>query len=119
MEIRWRSPPERRPPRSPDAGLILIGQLHDKVVGVGRFGGLHDLLFICVQTAIADIIGNGAGEEQWFLEDKANLGAQRSGGLGSQVMPIQGNPSIAGIPQNRGNRLSSVVLPCRLARQSR
>ena len=52
-----------------DHGVIAIGEVFDKIVSVGEFGGLLDFFFGGIRAAVSDIIGYGAVEEGRFLRD--------------------------------------------------
>ena len=49
----------------------------DEGVGVGQLGGGPDLFIRGVQLAVADVVGNGAGEEVGILQDDAQRLPQR------------------------------------------
>src|SRR5919112_3925145 len=57
-------------------GLVPILEVHDEVVGVGRFGGLDNLLHRSVQLPVDDVLPYGGAEEDRVLEDDPDLLAQ-------------------------------------------
>ncbi len=63
-----------------NAGLVAIRQGADKIVGVGLAGDFLNLLRGGGGQAVADIFGDGAGEEEGHLGDDADLAVE--GGLG-------------------------------------
>ena len=56
--------------------LIALGQVADELIGAGQMGGGLHLLIRCVQTAVADVIGHGAGKEVGILEHHAQRPAK-------------------------------------------
>ena len=52
-------------------GVVAIRQVADEGIRVGQAGGGADFLIGGVQLAVADVIGNGAGEQMGVLEDDA------------------------------------------------
>jgi hypothetical protein len=59
-----------------DDGLVPVLELHYEVVGVGRFGGLDNLLRGGVQLSVGDVLLDGSAEEDRVLEDDPDLLAQ-------------------------------------------
>ena len=57
-------------------GVIALRQRPDKVVGVGRFGRLDNLLFRGILASIGDIVANGSVEEPRILQHHAEHAAQ-------------------------------------------
>src|SRR5215212_1069482 len=57
-------------------GLVPIFEVHDEVVGVGRFGGLDNLLHRSVQLPVGDVLPDGGAEEDRVLEDDPDLLAE-------------------------------------------
>ena len=76
-EIRWRSPPEQLGPALADHRLVLLGEADDEIVGVGRLGSGDDLVHGRLEPAVADIVGDGVGEQQRLLLDEADALAKR------------------------------------------
>ena len=68
-----------------DAGLVAIRQGADKVVGVGQAGSLLHLSGGGFGYAVADVLGDGAGEEEGFLRNDAHLAVQGFLGDGAHV----------------------------------
>ena len=64
-----------------------LGQVADKGVGVGQPGRRADLLIGGVQLAVADVVGNGAGEQVGILQDDAQGPAQESFRISRTSMP--------------------------------
>ena len=63
-----------------NAGLVAIRQGADKIVGVGLAGDFLNLLLRGIRQTVADVLGDGAGEEEGHLRDDTDLAVQ--GGLG-------------------------------------
>ena len=59
-----------------DHGLVALGEAADEGVGVGTLGGGNALLVGGVQTAVADVVHNGAGEEVGVLKNRTQRPAQ-------------------------------------------
>src|SRR5918997_4399727 len=59
-----------------DDCLVPIFEVHDELVGVGRFGSLDNLLRSGVQLAVGDVLLDGGAEENRVLEDDPDLLAQ-------------------------------------------
>ena len=57
-------------------GVIALGQTADELVGVGQLCCDLDLLVGRIQTAIADVLAHGAGEQVGVLQDDAQRAAQ-------------------------------------------
>ena len=76
-QMRWRSPPGEPAPFSPTYRLVRLRQTLDEVVRVGRLRSLDDLVHGGVELAVADVLLDRPREEQWLLEDDADLLAER------------------------------------------
>lgn len=64
-------------------------KIHDKVVSVGHFGSGFDLLLRDVLLAIADVLGDGGGEQNGFLADHPYLLSQPFCVQGLDVPTVQ------------------------------
>src|SRR5215217_4759774 len=82
-----------------DDGLVPIFELHYEVVGVGRFGGLDNLLRGGVQLAIGDVLLDGGAEEDRVLEDDPDLLAQGLELVVLYVSPIDPDGAASGFVQ--------------------
>ena len=69
-------------------GVIALFQPHDEVVGVYRFGGGHDFLIRCIQLSVADVVPDGAGEQEIILGHDAHLPPQAFDGNLLHVMAV-------------------------------
>ena len=59
-----------------DLGVVPVLHPTYELVGADGLGGLYDLLVGGVQAAVADIVHDGAGEDEAVLEHDAHLAAQ-------------------------------------------
>ena len=59
-----------------DDGVVPLGQVADEGVGIGQPGRRPDLLVRGVQLAVADVVGDGAGEQVGILQNNAQGPAQ-------------------------------------------
>ena len=57
-------------------GVIPLGQVLDKGVGVGQFGRGDHLFVGGIQLAVADVVGDGSGEQVGILQDDPQGAAQ-------------------------------------------
>ena len=55
-----------------DTAVVTLGQGHDEFMGLGCFGGGHDVRFGGVRTAVADVVADGAGEKDGVLGNKSD-----------------------------------------------
>src|SRR3712207_1622019 len=78
-----------------DDGLVALFEIHYEVVGVGRLGGLDNLLRCSVQLPVGDVLLDGGAEEDRVLEDDPDLLAQGLELVVLYVSPIDpdGTPS--------------------------
>ena len=60
-----------------DRGVVSLGQVADKAVGVGQLSRRHDLLVGGVGPSVADVLGHGAGKQVRILQHHAQGPAQR------------------------------------------
>ena len=58
-------------------------------MSVGRLRRLDDLLVRGIEPAVADVPGDGAGEQQRLLEHEADLAAQRAQGQAADVVAVE------------------------------
>ena len=72
-----------------DLGLVAVGQALDEFVGVGRLGGLDDLLQRRLQAAVPDVVGDRPGKEHRVLGHHADLAAQRLEAQRPHVAPVE------------------------------
>ena len=72
-------------------GVKPVGEGHDKVVGLGVFGGLDDLFLGGVRTAPEKVFPDGSGEEHVGLKDHADAAAQLLQGVVPHVHPVHQN----------------------------
>ena len=77
MQSRWRSPPDRRTPRSPICVSYPSGKVRDEFVRVGGGCGRDDLVRRGVEAAVADVVGDRAREQQRLLRHDADVVAER------------------------------------------
>src|SRR5215217_5761053 len=77
-------------------GLVPILEVHDEVVGVGRFGGLDNLLRGSVQLAVGDVLLDGGAEEDRALKDDPDLLAQGLELVVLYVSPIDPDGAASG-----------------------
>ena len=78
MAISWRCPWRKVRAVVGEHGVITVGQAADEVVRTGEDCGLAALVIRCVETAVADVVHDRAGEEVRVLKDKAEGAAQVS-----------------------------------------
>ena len=71
--------------------LVAAGQGADEVVGVGSLGGGNDLLVGGVQTAVADVLHDGALEQPGVLQHHAEALAQSAAVKVAHVVAVQGD----------------------------
>lgn len=68
-----------------------LWQVHDEVVGVGLLGGLDDVIHVDPGSPVADVLGDGGGEEHGLLLHDANQRAQPLDVQPSDVMTVKGH----------------------------
>ena len=71
--------------------LVAAGQGADEVVGVGGLGGSDDFLVSGVQTAVADVLHDGALEQPGVLQHHAEAFPQGAAVKVPQVVAVQGD----------------------------
>ena len=76
-----------------DHRLVALGKALDAAVGVGLFGGGHDLPVGGVGLAQCDILTNGAGLQPGVLEDHADVMPQRAPVHLPCILTIQTDPA--------------------------
>ena len=72
-----------------DLGQVALFHLHDEVVRVHGLGRLNDLLVGRAQLAVADVVHDGAGEDEAVLHHDAHLLAQRAQLHVAHVVAVQ------------------------------
>ena len=60
-------------PALADHRLVLLGQAHDEIVSVRRFGGGDDLVHVASSRPYRMLFGDGVGEQQRLLLDQADF----------------------------------------------
>ena len=71
--------------------LVAAGQGADEVVGIGGLGGGNDLFVGGIQTAIADILHDGALEQPGVLQHHAEALAQGTAVKVADIVAVQGD----------------------------
>ena len=69
-------------------GVIALGQVHNKVVGIGLLGGFDALLFCGAFSGIFQVVHHGIGEQEGLLQHDTDLPAQTCLGQLGQVLSI-------------------------------
>ena len=90
-----------------DAGVVAVGQAQDEVVGVGGRGGGGDVLVGGVGAAPADVVGDGAVEDECLLEDGGDVAPQVGECEVAQVDVVEGDRpgvGVVGAQQQLGER---------------
>mmetsp|Transcript_33988 Transcript_33988/g.85615 ORF Transcript_33988/g.85615 Transcript_33988/m.85615 type:complete len:567 (-) Transcript_33988:863-2563(-) len=78
--------------------VVALRQLGDELVGVGQARRGHELLAGRVDP-VADVGGDGGGEELWFLADDADLAAVPASIQRAQRLAVQKQLALAGVVQ--------------------
>ena len=68
--------------------VIALFQPHDEVMGIHRFGSSYDFIIRCVKLSIADVVPDGAGEQEVVLGHDAHLPPQAFDGNLLHVMAV-------------------------------
>ena len=76
-QMRWRSPPDSRTPRSPMSVWYPSASRSMKSWALAALAALDDLVHRRLQAAVADVVGDRPGEQDRFLRHHADLPAQR------------------------------------------
>ncbi len=71
--------------------MVLLRQLHDEIVGQGRFCGVDHALLGNIVQAVADVVPHGVVKQYIFLGDHGNLLAQRLDGDAADVHAVDAN----------------------------
>ena len=108
---RWRSPPDRPPPASATRRVVALRQPRDELVRVRGARRLLDLVVGRVEPAVAEVVGDRAGEQHRILQHDRDLLAQRSHAVVAHVDAVDRARGRRSASKNRGIRLTSVVLP--------
>ena len=77
MASRWRCPPESVAPAFAHAGVVLVGELHDRVVQVGDLAGDHHRLLAHIRAHEQQVLADGPVEQERLLEDDPDMLPQR------------------------------------------
>ena len=80
-----------------DAGVVAVAELGDEVMGVGGPGGGDNLGLGRVLASVADVVRDGAGEEDAVLHDNADLPAERLDVVGGDGLVVDEDVARAGI----------------------
>ncbi len=84
-----------------DVAVVPLGQRADETVRADGLGRRDDVRAGGVRPAQGDVVRHGAGEEERFLGDHADAGAQFGVGHLAQVGPVQGDPPARRVVQPR------------------
>ena len=77
MQRRWRWPPEDVRAALLDVGIVLVRELLDEVVRLRQFAGVDHLFIGGIGVAPAQVVLDGAGEEDVLLQHHGHGVAQR------------------------------------------
>ena len=72
--------------------VITLGQVHDKIMRLGSFGGCLNLLITGLWTTVADIVPQRAGKQDGLLGHAPNLGEQAVLADLPDIHPIHQHP---------------------------
>ena len=75
IATRWRWPPDSFTPALADNRVVLLLEPLDELVGVGDAAHPLDLLERRIGPSVADVVGDGAVEQEVVLQDDAQLRA--------------------------------------------
>src|SRR5215207_3084230 len=100
-ESNWRCPWLNAPPPSPKNRVVAFGKCRDEVVGVDNTGrGLHLLarrLRGVAGTAVADVLSDGAREQERLLEHDPDVGPEVPACEFPDVPTVDKDPSFHGV----------------------
>src|SRR5690625_786955 len=82
-----------------DDGIVSVGELGNKIMGIGHFGRPYNVFRTRVWCGISDIFCNAASEQKRFVKDKADLRSQVGDGRISYVDAIDGNAAFVDVIQ--------------------
>ena len=71
--------------------LGYLWQVHDEVVGIGFLGCSNYIFHRCIFSAIANILCNGGGKQNWLLLHYPNLSSEPLDVKRANVVAIQGH----------------------------
>ena len=77
-----------RVPAFADDRVVALGQTLDESVRTGRGGGGDDLLVGGIGSPVGDVVADGDGEEEWLVEDHADVGPQAGQGEVADVVAV-------------------------------
>lgn len=66
-----------------------LRQRHDEVVGISCLGSLDYVFHRGIFSAVADVLGDGGGEEHRLLLHNSNLSSEPLNVKGADVMAVQ------------------------------
>src|SRR5262249_48614957 len=60
------------PPLS-NIGVVALGEVENKLVGVGGLGRLQHMVISGARASVSDVVADGAGEQDGVRKDKGDL----------------------------------------------
>ena len=80
---------------------VALGHVHDEVMRVRQFGGVHGVLDRRVGFAVGDVLPDGPAEQQRVLQHEAHLVAQRLQREAANVQTVDLHVSRLGVEEAR------------------